>query len=74
MSERSPARPSDPMLLRFAAPIPPARSARATRYDTARGISQVHQDGRWMDRLDSSDEDPPTTTFTRVNRETTDDD
>ena len=74
MSERLPGVPSDPLLLRFAAPIAPTRAARANRYDSERAVSQVYQNGRWVDRVDSSDEDPPTTKFTKVNRETTDDD
>ena len=62
-----------PFLLRFATTIVAPRSARESRYDVTRQLTQVFDGTHWRDALDAGDEDPPRTIHTFVSRETTDD-
>jgi hypothetical protein len=61
-----------PFLMRFAKPIGEPSSS-VLRYDTARQITQVLQNGQWVDTPDSSDEITGVTRKTAVQQETTDD-
>jgi hypothetical protein len=63
---------SVPFLFRFAEPIPEAPLL-PVRYDGRRQLSQVLVDGRWVDSPDVSVEVMRATRFTRVARETSDD-
>lgn len=65
--------PTQPSLLRFSLPIASSASETIRRYDAARGVSQVLQNGRWVDRLDVLEDEPSATFETRVKQETTDD-
>jgi len=61
-----------PFLFRFAQPMPEV-PLRPLRYDGVRQISQMLIDGRWVDSPDASVELIRATRFTRVARETSDD-
>ncbi|MGD1102899.1 MAG: hypothetical protein ABSA59_12615 [Terriglobia bacterium] len=61
-----------PFLFRFAQPMPEV-PLHPLRYDNVRQISQMLIDGRWIDSHDVSVELIKATRFTRVERETSDD-
>jgi hypothetical protein len=44
------------------------------RYDGDRSVSQVLEGGRWVDHVNARKQEPVPTRFTKVDRETTDDD
>jgi hypothetical protein len=64
--------PSLPFLHQFAQPIP-TRASLPLRYDEARQIAQVLQNGQWIDAPDASDEEAGATRKTAVAQETFDD-
>jgi hypothetical protein len=59
-------------LHQFAKPIP-AESSLPLRYDATRQITQVLQNGQWIDTPDASDETVGVSRKTAVAQETTDD-
>jgi len=61
-----------PFLHQFAKPIP-ADSLLPLRYDGTRQITQVLQNGQWIDTPDVPDETVGVTRKTAVHQETTDD-
>lgn len=61
-----------PFLMRFAKPIPVAPSS-TLRYDSVRQVTQVLQNGEWIDNPDSANEMVAGTRKTAVAQETTDD-
>ncbi|MGA2967481.1 MAG: hypothetical protein ABSD64_14830 [Terriglobales bacterium] len=65
-------RENQPFLLRFARPVAEEPSL-PLRYDAARQITQVLQNGQWIDAPDSPNETAGATRKTAVGGETTDD-
>ncbi len=61
-----------PFLLRFARPIPKELSL-PFRYDSARQVGQVLEDGQWIDTPDASEGFMASTRKTAVAQETLDD-
>jgi len=61
-----------PFLLRFARPVP-EEPLWPLRYDAVRQITQIFQNGRWIDAPDSSSETAGVSRKTAVGGETTDD-
>jgi hypothetical protein len=61
-----------PFLYRFAKPIP-ADPSSPLRYDRTRQITQVLQNGQWIDTPDAPDETVGVSRKTAVQQETTDD-
>ena len=61
-----------PFILRFAQQIPPV-SPEMLRYDAERQITQLLDNGNWVDRLAVGGRAGENTRFTKVKTETTDD-
>jgi hypothetical protein len=62
-----------PFLARFAIPLPAATRSEKICYDPVRQVSRVFVDGDWVDAIDATKVNLPSTRVTKVDRETTDD-